>query len=468
MATKKLSYYEKLPLPPKYFKCPPLSMDETKQLLFMADSLCIDVVDYATINGGPLNWTLESDENELMTFKAEDMNAPPGTRTWAWTTELQGTLVEVMDMFHTDIVDPEEYREYCHKFHMDALDGVRLYCLESTPDHYVGVHWTVNELPGLIKNKDVCFVKNRDWCFLEAHSQIELADGRKGWVRALSSVELNCCPDLKNALGFIRANYHRSGFLFTESVTRPGYLDVTQLQQIDFRGSLSEMFASIEMAERKRDIRELDLKLRVYRLSQTPFLAEHELVSREGRSKCNVCQAKFGLLMRKHRCRKCGEVVCANCSKVWDVKVAGIHSSMRVCSLCSCIGSVHRMSGVLRRGTSTYAPSVTEVSTFDFDDTASVASSMSHSGARLRRRQRTPSTARSSSTGSGTGSGTSLYTPRPISLGSNADDDEFSQYTESFLTIPDEPRYMKPKKTVELPPVSHENDMIKIDFSHLG
>ncbi|KAF0697064.1 hypothetical protein As57867_012203, partial [Aphanomyces stellatus] len=143
---KKLSYFEKLPLPPNYFKCPPLSDDETKHLLFLGDQICIDVVDYATtiIDGnGPLAWTLDADESDLRAYKAEDPLAPPGTRSWAWTIELQGTLDDVAEMLATDIDDPDEYREYCAKFHMDALDGVRLYCLASGPKHYVGVHWTV-------------------------------------------------------------------------------------------------------------------------------------------------------------------------------------------------------------------------------------------------------------------------------------------------------------------------------------
>jgi hypothetical protein len=33
------------------------------------------------------------------------------------------------------------------------------------------------------------------------------------------------------------------------------------------------------------------------------------------RSKCALCKAVFGTFTRKHHCRRCGEIVCANCSK---------------------------------------------------------------------------------------------------------------------------------------------------------
>ncbi|RHY35673.1 hypothetical protein DYB26_000591 [Aphanomyces astaci] len=399
--------------------------------------------------------------------------------------------------------DPAAYREHCHAFHMEALDGVRLYCLESPPQgdtvggQYVGVHWTVNELPGLIKNKDVCFVKNRDWCFLESHAPIVLGDGRRGWVRALSSVELHCCPDLKPSLGFVRANYHRSGYVFAESRDFPGYLDVTQLQQIDFRGTLTDLFASIEVAARKRDMRDVDHKLRAHRLSQVTFLAEHQLVTWQSRSKCHVCRTKFGLLLvHKHRCRKCGEVVCARCSKVWAIKVASIHSNVRVCSPCAVSlkyiapssSSSLASRGVLRRGTSTFA-ALTPRQSSDMDETASMTSRASEvssvSGARLRTTPRTPHETHTPQ------AATPQATPRrrrrvvdtmppvptwPRSIGEcsrgsrgddvEEDDDGFSRYSDT--TIGGGGGAKDGAVYVTSPPsstMSHHHDMIKVDFS---
>ncbi|KAF0714475.1 hypothetical protein As57867_003843, partial [Aphanomyces stellatus] len=444
----------KLPLPPNYFKCPPLSDDETKHLLFLGDQICIDVVDYATtiIDGnGPLAWTLDADESDLRAYKAEDPLAPPGTRSWAWTIELQGTLDDVAEMLATDIDDPDEYREYCAKFHMDALDGVRLYCLASGPKHYVGVHWTVNELPGLLKNKDVCVVKNRDWCFLESHSAFELPDGRKGYVRALSSVELSCCPDLKPALGFIRANYHRSGYVFVESKARPGYLDVTQLQQIDFRGTLTDLVASIEVAERKREMRALDQKLRVHRLSRSVFLGEHMLVASTSRSTCNVCRHKFGLLSRKHPCRKCGEVVCATCSRVWALKVAGIDVILRICSPCSMVhAAIYRPAGVLLRGTSSTQQTSTHQSS-SLETDSLLSSTNSYTGAKLLSGQSRRLRASSNQ---------SLVTrsSRHQTLPSTS-----THATESM----GQRQQQREKQLLMLPHVSMDHDMIKVDFSYL-
>jgi hypothetical protein len=51
---------------------------------------------------------------------------------------------------------------------------------------------------------------------------------------------------------------------------------------------------------------------------------------------CSKCNAAFTLLFRKHHCRKCGLIVCANCSKD-RVVIANLDSGrpVRVCVTCS-------------------------------------------------------------------------------------------------------------------------------------
>ncbi|KAJ9446367.1 Kinesin-like protein unc-104 [Diplonema papillatum] len=48
---------------------------------------------------------------------------------------------------------------------------------------------------------------------------------------------------------------------------------------------------------------------------------------------CSCCKRPFGLLRRKHHCRKCGEVVCASCSPK-RVALSISSTSVRVCARC--------------------------------------------------------------------------------------------------------------------------------------
>jgi len=50
--------------------------------------------------------------------------------------------------------------------------------------------------------------------------------------------------------------------------------------------------------------------------------------------KCMICSAKFTTFNRRHHCRKCGKVVCGNCSsKKWDLPAISNKAS-RVCDSC--------------------------------------------------------------------------------------------------------------------------------------
>jgi hypothetical protein len=49
--------------------------------------------------------------------------------------------------------------------------------------------------------------------------------------------------------------------------------------------------------------------------------------------KCMRCEASFGLFLRKHHCRSCGDVVCHPCSER-TMKLQQLDSHERVCELC--------------------------------------------------------------------------------------------------------------------------------------
>ncbi|KAL5275656.1 MTMR4 family protein [Megaselia abdita] len=52
-------------------------------------------------------------------------------------------------------------------------------------------------------------------------------------------------------------------------------------------------------------------------------------------SKCTICQTEFWLGRRKHHCRSCGQIFCADCSEFWaPLPDEGLFNSVRLCGPC--------------------------------------------------------------------------------------------------------------------------------------
>ncbi|KAG9403425.1 hypothetical protein AC1031_006068 [Aphanomyces cochlioides] len=264
-------------------------------------------------------------------YKGYDKDAPAGVISWLGVSEVMGTIDEVVALFRTETT--EEYKEYCTMFMKDLLDGQVLYTLQprtpENPRHVVAIKWFTfaSPLPGI--------AKPRDWCFVETHHDFEL-DGRRGWTRGFRSINLACCPDLQKSLGLVRGIHHRSGYCFLESKDRPGYLEVHQLVQVDIKGKMIESLLDKAARRRLRHSTEIDTFMRQTRLARGAFLSDVDLVPTSSRAKCYVCQRRFGALSKKRNCRKCGEVVCSQCSQMWQVNLGGLLVHHRVCSVCSC------------------------------------------------------------------------------------------------------------------------------------
>ncbi|RHY29728.1 hypothetical protein DYB32_004894 [Aphanomyces invadans] len=307
----------KLPLPADFFRCPMLSSDEETEFLRKASANAADLVHdipsqfefscafftqvaHSILDGtGPLQWTLESNMSDIHIYTANDPTLPSHVLCYAGVVEIQASVNEVASLFQTHTTD--EYKEFRRRFASDLLDGHNLYTLVRPTDEHplkaVNIKWTVNEMPGS------GLLKNRDWCFLE--------DGRRGWVRAVYSTELGCCPDFESTLGVVRGTFFRSGHVFSES-DRPGYIRATHLFQASMNGGFQKgLVPSWEIKagvrRRIRGISDIQTFVRETRLNQGPLIDTCDLVAKSARARCHLCNKKFGPLIRKARCRKCGE-----------------------------------------------------------------------------------------------------------------------------------------------------------------
>lgn len=65
----------------------------------------------------------------------------------------------------------------------------------------------------------------------------------------------------------------------------------------------------------------------MFRADTAPAWADGEV--------CHRCRVTFGMVQRKHHCRACGQVFCAQCSnKVSTLPKFGIEKEVRVCEAC--------------------------------------------------------------------------------------------------------------------------------------
>ncbi|CAK5159786.1 unnamed protein product [Aphanomyces euteiches] len=332
----------KFPLPRDFFRCPDISPKELEYYTRLSHSNAMDVALHAQLDGGAIEWTLDVEEPGLKMYAGFDPAAPPEVSTYCSVTDVAGTLDEAASLFRGEGEDPFRMGN------VNALDNHILYTFAApspeNPRHSIHARWIVLETP--IKGLGV--INNRDICILESHHDVEV-NNHHGWVRSVKSIDMTCCPPLDNILGLVRASIYRSGHIVVET-DRPGILRVTHFVQIDLKLNIPSWMRRIGLRARCRDLINIDLFLRELRLSQGLFLSTEELLPKESRIACPICNQNFWILNTKTHCRKCGEVVCRNCSKKWTITLMGTSVSLRICTSCSLASSTPMAS---RKPTST-------------------------------------------------------------------------------------------------------------------
>ncbi|CAK4112327.1 unnamed protein product [Aphanomyces euteiches] len=317
------------PLPPDFFRCPPLKSKERNHLRRLGVSVCDQAVRYAQLENGPIQWKHIASHRDVHIYRGKNETAPPHILTVASSMDVLGTLDEVAELYRAET--HAEYAEFCKHFAKDLLDNSVLYTVTpSTPEHprhYIGVKWHALELGGPLMP--------RDFCFLESRCDFEF-NGRPGWVRCLHSIDMPCCPSLEPSLGLLRGTYLRVSFSFVET-NRPGYLRAMHLVQGDFRGSIPAWVVKFMATKRAKQFGEIDAYLRRRRLARVTFPPTTFAVPTSERSRCFLCQRKYGAFGQKISCRKCGEVVCTGCSQTWSIPIDGVETRIKLCTACAAL-----------------------------------------------------------------------------------------------------------------------------------
>ncbi|ETV98600.1 hypothetical protein H310_08718 [Aphanomyces invadans] len=303
----------KLPLPPGFFVCPPLSSTERERYLQWADDLAIDVIEGAQLVNGPVTWRLRSDESDLRIFRGYSPASPPGAYLYMGVMDVFATIEEVVDLFRTD--SPIQAKQYAQRFGQDLLDMANLYSIATPSEEdsrMVSVTWRAYKkpVPGV--------TMKRDACLLECHRDFDV-NGRRGRVCAIKSVHIAACPDMEADFGLVRMTNYGSGHVFIES-DRPGYLHMSYLLHGNVsHGSRIENFVGNVLKRRQqltdkaitrrcRSVTNIDVWLRENRAARTPSLPEHMWMLPSMRQSCFHCLKGFGAFGRKANCTKCGQV----------------------------------------------------------------------------------------------------------------------------------------------------------------
>ncbi|CAK4081403.1 unnamed protein product [Aphanomyces euteiches] len=320
----------KLPLPPGFFTTPPLSPHESNEFIEQAYACALDVIDKARLTGGQLLWTQHADDAAgLKIFKGHDI-VHESIKYCLAVTEVEGTLDEAAALFATDT--SEQLKAYTDRFGKGLLDAAQLYTLvprsDKAPLEKVSINWTALQSPvGKLTS-------HRDMCLLECQHAFE-SGSKQGWVRALKSVNVGCCPDLKMTLGLVRHVIYGTGHVFVES-SAPGYLQVFYLIQTERTHGKSRDWAfDMAMKRRCKSLLDLDQFLRENRLSRGSFLPSELLMPKHHRRNCFLCKKKLWPFSGKFNCVKCGEVLCAWCCTLWTVQIHGEMRQIRACSACA-------------------------------------------------------------------------------------------------------------------------------------
>ncbi|KAF0719617.1 Aste57867_911 [Aphanomyces stellatus] len=301
----------RLPLPPGYFRTPPLSHDEVEHLTRQALVSAMEVVTMARSSKDTDGWLLLWSQSDLTIHRGPDIGP---TAVCVGATEILGTLDELAALFRTDT--PAQAKEYVARVGRDLEDAVPLYSLVGPSAHgpreKVGVTWMALQSP--VKK----IVKTRDCCVLECHHEFKVS-GRRGWVRGMQSIELPNCPPVP---GLVRMHIGAAGHVFVES-ERPGYVLAYHVVQADFKTTAMDWVIEMALQRRCRSLLDLDRFLREDRLSQTPYASQGEMQSKHTQRQCHLCTKPFGWLASKTNCAKCGQVFCTACIRAWQLKTSG-------------------------------------------------------------------------------------------------------------------------------------------------
>ncbi|GMF19252.1 unnamed protein product [Phytophthora lilii] len=200
-----------------------------------------------------------------------------------------------------------------------AADGVG-----EQAEEMLTVKWAAFET-GISGKRDVCLV---DYLSLAYVPNSEPRQRVHVWCFTSAEGERVGCMELKDTHHVTRTNLTKLG-VFWRKVSE----DETE---VIVCGSFPSKHAQMVSAILLGCLNRLQGIVEDLRMSSQLYIQRATWVKNNERTTCNLCTRNFHALRRKHHCRRCGEVVCSDCSTVEAIDLPAIgYSKLRLCKVCS-------------------------------------------------------------------------------------------------------------------------------------
>ncbi|KAF0686078.1 Aste57867_22043 [Aphanomyces stellatus] len=348
------------------FQCPPLTPDEHHAFLAMGQAVREHTLQNALTvqKGRVIRTTTNAKTHRTATIhRGHDVLDPSLPATCAHMT-MCATLDQVADFFRLD--SSLKVQAYLCTMGETVLDRQTLYTLQDNDDDGTScsIAWLVHACPW--------FMADRDTCVLEVHDRIEVVDQhnqlRRGWMRAIHSIDVRGCPPLKAPHGFVRASLVRSGHVFLESDT-PGLLQVYSVMVPSSHGAAFNLVRGRMARQQVERILNLEEYMCMNRLLGRLDHITQRIVNAVDMMDappawCAHCTRNFATKTKK-QCRDCGAVVCLPCGHEWDLPLREHRARYFICHTCFCdtksaVAMTHRMTAWTRSSRRRHVGSVTK------------------------------------------------------------------------------------------------------------
>lgn len=135
------------------------------------------------------------------------------------------------------------------------------------------------------------------------------------------------CMELKETHGIVRTELTKLG-VFWRKLSE-------EETEVIICGSFPSKYAQAASAIILSCLQRLQGIVEDLRMSSQLYLHRSTWIKDKERTNCHLCMRHFYALRRKHHCRKCGEVICSDCStvEIIDLPVIGT-SKLRLCKVC--------------------------------------------------------------------------------------------------------------------------------------
>ncbi|ETV91176.1 hypothetical protein, variant [Aphanomyces invadans] len=304
---------------PPCFRPPPLTPEQKASWITLAQKACQETVRNAmTMDARPIDSVVTNPRTHRRARLRKGADATnPALEGVSAYTQLRATLSEIAAFFDSSGTTPSQAKAYARVLGDAVLDRQTLYRLVDRPtasqrrggkvDHSISVEWAVWGAPLGFAPRDAVFLDCQDeFLFCEEASGRQ----RRGWIRAIHSIDVPGCGDLWSTHRIRRVHVYRSGHVFVEA-HEEGMLDCYHVL--------------VASAPSLRMPKVVQAKLMKAHVAQVLHLEEHLIVHRmlalerrrprstlsdaKQRTICGLCDARFGFFAPRHgACRVCRQV----------------------------------------------------------------------------------------------------------------------------------------------------------------